>query len=77
MSQGPRGDELTSAEARLVRLLALLAPGPAGDASLTRSIVRAARWQLVFRELAQVVGSVAAAVAEGVALIVGVGGRRR
>jgi hypothetical protein len=77
VSEGPRDDELSPAEARLVRLLALLAPAPPGDPSLTRSVVRVARWQLLFRDFGRAVAVVAAAVADGVAVIAGPGRRGR
>jgi hypothetical protein len=75
VSDGPRNEDLSPAEARLVRLLALLAPAPPGDPSFARSVVRIARWQLLFRELGWAVAAVATAVADGVALIAGLGRR--
>lgn len=78
MNDEERGEELTPAEARLVRLLAVLrAEAPDGSA-LARAVLRTARWQLVVRGLARTVADLAFAVANGVAVLFGFGpGSRR
>ena len=73
-------EELTHAELRLVRLLALLRAEPAAaDAGLSRSVMRSVRWQAVARGALAAIGSVGGAVADGLSLLLGrrSTGRRR
>jgi hypothetical protein len=60
------------AEARVSEHLALLrADGPEPPTSLVRRVVRSARWQRLARDPLRVVGMIAAAVATGVAALIG------
>jgi hypothetical protein len=60
------------AEARVSEHLALLrADGPEPPTSLVRRVVRSARWQRLARDPLRVVGMIAAAVATGVAALLG------
>jgi hypothetical protein len=64
------------AEARVSEHLALLrTDGPEPSTALVRRIVRSARWQRLARDPVRVVGMIAAAVATGVAAVLGL--RRR
>ena len=66
-------DELTPAEQRVVTLLALLRAEPVpGDGTFVGTVMRTVRWQRVVRELAGAIAGLAAAVADGVALVLGV-----
>ena len=69
MTQGPRGDELTPAEARLVWLLLLLrAEADRVETPLTRAVMNRLRWQIVVRDLARVMNGIVGSVAAGIAL---------
>ncbi len=76
MTDGEVRGELSPAERRLVALLALLKTEDADGSGLAAAVLRRARWQLLVRDLARSVASVAVAVGEGVAILVGVTGRR-
>jgi len=71
----PSGDELSPAEAGLVRLLGSLESPEPGDARLTRAVMRTARLQLAVRDVARAVTLVVGAVGEGAVLLFGI--RRR
>jgi hypothetical protein len=77
MNDERRRDDLTPSEERLVRLLLLLRAEPVDGSAVTNAVMRAARWQLVVRGVARALSDVALAVAEGVAMIAGVGRSRR
>jgi hypothetical protein len=64
-------EELTPAEQRLLALLLLLASdGVRSDAALVRRVMTSLRWQRTVRELLMAVGSLAAAVVDGMAALV-------
>lgn len=75
MNDEPAAEELSPAEQRLVRLLALLRAERVDAPGLASAVARTARWQLVVRELARSLASIAVAVAEGVGLLFGLGGQ--
>lgn len=79
MDERPETSErLTPSEERLAGLLVLLRDERVPDgADLTEAVVRTARWQLVLRGAGLAVADVAAAVVHGLAILVGVPGRRR
>ena len=67
----------TAAERRLVGLLAALrGAAPPVDAALAREVMRTARWQHAVRVPLRTAGLLAAAIAEGVGVLLS-GGRRR
>ena len=71
-------EELSAAERRLVEHLEIVrASPPRGDRSLVRRVVRRARWQRALREPLEVIGTIAAAVLDGVAGLIGVRRGRR
>jgi hypothetical protein len=66
----PPADELTPAERRLTEHLELLrASPPTGGPQLVPRVIRGARWQRAVREPMVLVGMVASAVADGLALL--------
>lgn len=69
-------DPLSPAEQRLVRLLALLRSDLVEAPPLAPAVMRVARWQLLVRDLARSLASIAVAVVEGVGLLIGLGGQR-
>jgi hypothetical protein len=77
MNDEGRRDDLTSSEERLVRLLLLLRAEPVDGSAVTDAVMRAARWQVLVRGVARALSDVALAVAEGVAVIVGIGRPRK
>ena len=64
-------DVATSAEERLLRLLASLEREDAG-AGLTGRVMRSVRWQHAVRGVFGAIGAVAGAVAEGLVVFVGI-----
>jgi hypothetical protein len=77
MNAEPPAEELSPAEQRLVRLLALLRAERVDAPALASAVVRTARWQLVVRELARSLASIAVAVVEGAGLLFGFGAQGR
>ncbi|MBA3330763.1 MAG: hypothetical protein H0T39_07840 [Actinobacteria bacterium] len=76
MSAQPPEDELGPAEQRLQTILVPLQGEPAAtDPAAVGSVMRAVRWQRSLREVLDVLGGIAHAVAEGISTIVG--SRRR
>ena len=66
-------DEPTAAERRLLALLLLLrSEAPRDDPALTATVMRVARLQHAVRGAAQAVASLAAAVVDGIAIVLGV-----
>ena len=66
-------DEASAAELRLLALLLLLrSESPSGDPALTTSVMRTARLQHAVRGAAHAVATLAGAVVDGIALILGV-----
>jgi hypothetical protein len=64
------GDELTAAERRLSQHLELLRTSPpTGGAQLVPRVIRGVRWQRAVREPLALVGMVASAVVDGLALL--------
>ena len=73
MSADPPPDDLTPAERRVREYLqGLRLDGGAVPASLAGSVVRTARWQRAVRTPLHAAGVLAAAVADGVRLVLGV-----
>ena len=71
-----REDEpVTLAEERLLRLLASLEREDAADASLTQRVMRSVRWQHAVRGVVVMVGTLAGAVGDGLAVLLGIGMR--
>jgi hypothetical protein len=71
-------DELSAAEKRLVEHLEIVRASPPGaDRSLVRRVVRRARWQRALREPLKVIGTIAAAMVDSVAGLLGVRRGRR
>ena len=68
---GERPDALTPAERRLLALMLLLRTEPPGDAPAPDRVVRTARMQLIVRDAVQAVAGLAAAVADGLAVVFG------
>ena len=69
---GDPGDEQSAAERRLLALLLLLrADPPRDDPALTSAVMRIARLQHTLRGAAQAVASLAGAVVDGIALVLG------
>jgi hypothetical protein len=65
-------DPLTPAEERLLSLLVLLSGVEArSDPTLVRRVMESARWQRAVREVFAAVGSLASAVVDGLAALVG------
>jgi hypothetical protein len=71
MSAGdPPADELTPAERRLTEHLELLRASPPTSApQLVATVIRGVRWQRAVREPLVLVGAVASAVVDGLALL--------
>jgi hypothetical protein len=68
----PPADELTPAERRLTQHLELLrASPPTGAPQLAATVIRGVRWQRAVREPIAMVGVVATAVFDGLALLFG------
>jgi hypothetical protein len=66
-------DQLTPSEERLLSLLLLFsADRPEADASLTDSVLRTVRWQLLVRGFARTMASLASAVGEGLGILLGI-----
>lgn len=66
----PPADELTPAERRLTQHLELLrASPPTGAPQLVPRVIRGVRWQRAVREPLSLVGVVASAVFDGLALL--------
>jgi hypothetical protein len=66
----PPADELTPAERRLTQHLELLrASPPTGAPQLVPRVIRGVRWQRAVREPLNLVGVVATAVIDGLALL--------
>ena len=75
MNGRARDEPLSAAEERLVRYLLLLRADAGGaDAPATDAVMRTVRWQYAARHVVAALGSLAAAVADGVDLVLG---RRR
>ena len=75
--QEPDEGPLSPAEMRLRGYLAALGgDAPAADPRLPRAIVRTARWQRAVRVPLRTAGLLAAAVVDGVGLVLGVPRRR-
>jgi hypothetical protein len=69
-------DRLTPAEEQLVRLLALLRVQAEGaQASLQQAVMQRVRWQLLARHIGRTVAQIAGALADGLAIVFGVGSR--
>jgi hypothetical protein len=69
-------DDLTPAEERLVRLLALVrVHAEVAQTSLQHAVVHRVRWQLLSKQLAHAIAEIAGAVADGIALVFGTGSR--
>jgi len=78
VTDGEVREELTPAERRLVALLALLRTENGDGSRLPSAVLRRARWQLLVRDLARTLASIAAAVGQGLAILVGpTAGRHR
>ena len=79
MSDEGRPEEARgAAEERLLALLALLrAEGERDDHTLVGTVMRNVRWQRTVRELLITIGSLAGAVTDGVAAILGLPRRQR
>ena len=68
----PPGDDATPAEARLRGHLELLrAEDPGTRVALRENVVSAARWQRALRAPLRVVGLIAAAIGDGVGMLIG------
>jgi hypothetical protein len=68
----PPDDPLTPAEQRLLALLLLLRTDEArSDPLLARRVIQSVRWQRAVRQVLAAVGGLAAAVGEGLAVLVG------
>ena len=69
----PRDDEpLSAAEERLLAYLLLLrADAHAAAEPGTQAVMRTVRWQLMIRNVVRAVGELAAALADGVSVLVG------
>jgi hypothetical protein len=68
----PPADELTPAERRLTQHLELLrASPPTGAPQLVATVIRSVRWQRAVREPLGLMGAVAVAVFDGLALLFG------
>ena len=65
-------DVATSAEERLLRLLASLEREDGAGAGLTGRVMRSVRWQHAVRGVFGAIGAVAGAVAEGLVVFVGI-----
>jgi hypothetical protein len=77
MSERPPEEGLTPAEARVLGLLLLLRGADLrADPALARTIVNSARWQRVVREALAAVGSLAAALVDGLAGLSGLSRRQ-
>jgi hypothetical protein len=75
---GAPEEELSAAERRLVEHLEIVkASPPPGGQALARRVVRRARWQRALREPLQVIGTIAAAVVDGLAGLLGLRRGRR
>ncbi len=72
----PPEDELTPAEERLLRLLALLQLERQDGGALTHAVMWRVRLQYVARGLARAVAQLAAAVADGLSLVLKLGDSR-
>ena len=71
-----REDEpVTSAEERLLRLLSTLEREDGADASLTQRVMRSVRWQHAVRGVVVMGGTLAGAVGDGLAVLLGIGMR--
>ena len=71
-------EELSAAERRLVEHLEIVkASPPQSGQALVRRVVRRARWQRALGEPLQVIGSIAAALVDGLAGLFGIRRGRR
>ncbi len=75
MNSGEEPEELTAAERGLAAHLTLLQDGPEAPASLTRQIVRTARWQQSVRSPLLAIAHLVSAAMETIRLLVGGGTR--
>jgi hypothetical protein len=70
---GVPDEELSAAERRLVEHLEIVkASPPQGGQALVRQVVRKARWQRALRQPLQVIGTIAAAVVDSLAGLLGI-----
>ena len=79
MSDAPPGNEPKTAEdERLTGLLALLRVETEAEGDgVTPGVLRRARWQLVVRDVARTATAIGAAAGDGLAVLFGIGSRRR
>ncbi len=72
-SPGGSGEQVSPAERRLIEHLEIVrASPPSGGQSLTRRVVRSARRHRALREPLRLIGTIAAAVIEGVGGLLGI-----
>lgn len=78
MSTPGNGESLSSAERRLVEHLEIVRAVPSStDGSLARRVVRRARRHRALREPLRLIGTIAAAVVEGIGGLLGIDRSRR